>query len=395
MISILKDIYKVWINEYKLVFRDVGALIFIIFLPLAYPILYSLIYNREVVKDVPVAIVDECRTPMSRQYARMLDATEQVRVADYAANMQDARRLMAEREVFGIVYLPNEFSRKVGRGEQAEMQVYCDMSVMLRYKNVLTAITAVNAELGGKVQMSKVTQLENPPSGGVMPIPFRMVPVGNSAMGMGSAIIPGILALILQQAFLLCIACVSATSRERKLRHNGYDHRRVNTGAFATLIGKAMCYVSLMVLPMIYLWRFVPIIFSFPQHGEVWHVILLSMPYMLAVAFFGLTLQTLVRKREAVFSVLVVTSVFFLFLSGISWPRYAMSGFWTFVGDLIPSTWAVQAIWGINSMGATLAQQREAYIAIWVLVGVYFVTSYLVLKFIDGQKREPEVSEGN
>ena len=116
---------------------------------------------------------------------------------------------------------------------------------------------------------------------------------------------------------------------------------------------------------------------------------------MLAVAFFGLTLQTLVRKREAVFTVLVVTSVFFLFLSGISWPRYAMSGFWTFAGDLIPSTWAVQAIWGINSMGASLAQQREAYIAIWVLVGVYFVTSYLVLKFVDGQKREPELSEGN
>ena len=58
MISILKDIYKVWINEYKLVFRDVGALIFIIFLPLAYPILYSLIYNLEVLSDLPVAIVD-------------------------------------------------------------------------------------------------------------------------------------------------------------------------------------------------------------------------------------------------------------------------------------------------------------------------------------------------
>ncbi len=391
MTSILKDIAKVWVNEYKLVFSDVGAMIFIIFLPLAYPILYSLIYNREVVKEVPIVVVDECRTPMSREYARMLDATEQVRVADYAVDMQDARRRMAEREAYGIVYLPSDFSRNVGRGEQARMEAYCDMSVILRYKNIVTAITTVNSELGGKVQMGKVNQLENPPSGGVMPIPFRMVPVGNNSMGMGSAIIPGILALILQQAFLLCIACVSATSRERRLRHNGVDTRRVNTGAFATLIGKALCYVTLMVLPMIYLWRFVPIMFAFPQHGNVWHVILLSVPYMLAVAFFGLTLQTLVRKREAVFPVLVVTSVFFLFLSGISWPRYAMNGFWNFVGDLIPSTWCVQAIWGISSMGATLAQQREAYCALWVLVGVYFVVSYAVLKFVDHQRREPEI----
>ena len=130
MTSILKDIAKVWVNEYKLVFSDVGAMIFII-LPLAYPILYSLIYNREVVKEVPIVVVDECRTPMSREYARMLDATEQVRVADYAVDMQDARRRMAEREAYGIVYLPSDFSRNVGRGEQARMEAYCDMSVIL------------------------------------------------------------------------------------------------------------------------------------------------------------------------------------------------------------------------------------------------------------------------
>ena len=42
-------------------------------------------------------------------------------------------------------------------------------------------------------------------------------------------------------------------------------------------------------------------------------------------------------------------------------------------------------------MGATLAQQREAYCALWVLVGVYFVVSYAVLKFVDHQRREPEI----
>ena len=204
MTSILKDIAKVWVNEYKLVFSDVGAMIFIIFLPLAYPILYSLIYNREVVKEVPIVVVDECRTPMSREYARMLDATEQVRVADYAVNMQDARRRMAEREAYGIVYLPSDFSRNVGRGEQARMEAYCDMSVILRYKNRVTAITTVNSELGGKVQMGKVNQLENPPSGGVMPISFRMVPVGNNSMGMGSAIAYRGICYTHRQGIVLC-----------------------------------------------------------------------------------------------------------------------------------------------------------------------------------------------
>ena len=36
---------------------DEGALLFVILLPLAYPLLYSWIYNNEVVREVPVAVV--------------------------------------------------------------------------------------------------------------------------------------------------------------------------------------------------------------------------------------------------------------------------------------------------------------------------------------------------
>ena len=127
--EILHDISRAFVTEYKLLFTDAGALLFIIFLPLAYPVLYSLVYNPEIMKDIPVAVVDDCRTPMSRQYARMLDATDLVKVAGYAANMQEAKTMLNRKDVCGVVHLPEDFSRKVGRGEQADIEVYADMSV--------------------------------------------------------------------------------------------------------------------------------------------------------------------------------------------------------------------------------------------------------------------------
>lgn len=54
-------LFQVWIKEYRLVFSDVGVLLFFLALPLAYPIAYTLIYNPEIVYDVPVAVVDNCR----------------------------------------------------------------------------------------------------------------------------------------------------------------------------------------------------------------------------------------------------------------------------------------------------------------------------------------------
>lgn len=382
--NILYDIYRVFVNEFRLIFTDAGALLFVVFLPLAYPVLYSSVYNPEILKDVPVVIVDECRTPMSRQYARMLDATDYVKVSGYAANMQEAKTLLNEKKVYGVIHLPKDFSRLAGRCEQSAVEVYCDMSVILRYKNILSATSSVGSQLGAKVQSSKLNMLENAPEQHSTPIPFKIVPLGNTSMGMATAVLPGILVMILQQVFILTIALVMATSRERRMANGGIDPRSANAGALATLIGKAFCYFLLMIFPMVYLWRLMPVVFSFPQNGQLTDLFMLGVPFCLAVIFFAMAVQTFVRKRETVFCVIVVTSVFFLFVSGVSWPRYAMSTFWTAVGDVLPSTWAIQAICGISNLGATLAEQSEAYYALWILAGVYFVISYCVLRFVDG-----------
>ena len=52
------DMCYIWKTEMRNVFRDEGVLIFCILVPLGYPLLYSWIYNNEVVREVDTAIVD-------------------------------------------------------------------------------------------------------------------------------------------------------------------------------------------------------------------------------------------------------------------------------------------------------------------------------------------------
>ena len=47
-----KSLFRVWRRETRLVFTDIGVLLFFFALPLAYPIVYTLIYNPEVVKKI-------------------------------------------------------------------------------------------------------------------------------------------------------------------------------------------------------------------------------------------------------------------------------------------------------------------------------------------------------
>lgn len=65
------NIIQIWYQELITIMHDKGILIFILFVPLAYPLLYSYVYTNEVVREVPAAVVDESNSALSREfYAR-------------------------------------------------------------------------------------------------------------------------------------------------------------------------------------------------------------------------------------------------------------------------------------------------------------------------------------
>ena len=87
----LQDTCYIWRQEMRQVFKDEGMIIFFIVVPLLYPLLYSWIYNNEIVRDIPVAIVDQSHSSLSRQFIRMCDASPDVRVAYYAQSLEEAK----------------------------------------------------------------------------------------------------------------------------------------------------------------------------------------------------------------------------------------------------------------------------------------------------------------
>ena len=136
-------------------FKDQGVLIFCLLVPLGYPLLYAFIYTNEVVHEVPVAVVDDCRSAQSRDYLRRLDATAEVKIISHCANMTEAEALIRQREAYGAVYIPHDFSRRLARGEQVAVSAYADLGGMLYYKAVLTANTNVSLDMNAEIKVER------------------------------------------------------------------------------------------------------------------------------------------------------------------------------------------------------------------------------------------------
>lgn len=363
-------------QEFKHIFRDEAVVIFFVVLAIVYPPLYSLIYNPEVVRDEAVAVVDDSHSELSRRFVRDLDASPDVKVAAYAHDMEEARELMATKKCYGILYFPADFETEVMRGNQGHVSLYCDMSVMMRYKAMLTALTNVQMETCSRLQGNKSFNIISL-DGGL--VDSRQVPLGNTAMGIASAVLPFILVYVLQQGMIMGIAMLHAGSMGRRRRGRGIDRLdEVKATPGAMLMGKTLVHLFYYLLPAIFALHIVPIIFKFPMNGNFLEIAMIMFPFLIASSLFGQIIRVFVNNREGVFLILAFTSVIFVFLTGVSWPHYQIAPYWDVLSKMIPAYWASTAYVQMQVGGASLSQMSDIYIALWGLVVLYFIVAYLV-----------------
>lgn len=377
----ISDMCYIWWLEMKNTFKDEGVLIFFILVPLGYPLLYSWIYNNEVVREVPVAIVDMSHSEQSRKFIRMFDASPDTHAAFYCNNLEDAKNLVGLQKAHGVLYFPSDFSVRVARGEKANVDVYCDMSLMLTYKAIYQTAQAIALDMSSEIQ--------KPQSGSITirdedvstsPLSVERVEIFNSTGGYGNALLPAVLVLILQQTLLLGIGLSAGTARENNRFKDLVPISKHYNGTFRIVMGKAMCYFMIYCVMAAYITLCVPRFFHYTSLVHDTDLIGLMIPYLLSCIFFGMTVSCLVRYRENVLLLVVFTSVPFLFMSGISWPESNIPGIWKGISCLVPSTFGIRGFIKISSMGGTLQDMSEEYKALWIQTLVYFFTACIVYR---------------
>lgn len=376
------DTFFIWKDELKNVFKDSGVMIFFFLVPFIYPLLYAFIYNNEVVHNAKMVVVDQSDSYLSREYIRKVDATADVKVVAVCSDMEEAKRMTDAKEAYGILYFPSEFSKNIHKGKQATVSLYCDMSALLFYKAFLLATTEVSLEIG------KELRAQNNPSSTIEqekitinPIPYESVALFNSQNGFASFLVPAILILVIQQTLILGIGMLGGTAREKNRFHSLVPVSRHFNGTLRIVFGKSLTYILLYIVVCIWALGVVPKLFSLPQVGEPWTVMLFVLPYLFASIFLSMTLSGFMTSRESPMLVFVFTSVILLFISGVSWPKEAIPPFWKAVGYLFPSTPGIQGFIRINTAGASLNEVAHEYHTLWIQAGIYFITACAIYRY--------------
>jgi ABC-2 type transport system permease protein len=372
MKEVFYPILSAFVNELRRIFRDPGVTVIFIVATLAYPLIYKALYWNEQITNVPVAVVDLSNSPQSREFLHRWNASPDIRLTHTCTSMAEAERLLRDQKVHGIIYFPRDFANQLADPlGQAHISLYCDMSSFLYMKAIYLSCNQVMLESMRNIQIDRYEQMGMDKEFAwalVQDAPYTETALFTPTGGYGSFLIPAVLVLILHQTLFFGICMLGGTAREE-----GLDQYSIRS-----LIGRSIAYFLIYYALAAILLGFFPRLFGIPHIGAIGDILLLMIPYILAIVFFSLCVSVFIRNRESGLVLLISTSLIFLFMAGISWPKEMIPSAWRYLSFFIPYTWGAHGFIHINSMGATLWQTRMEYFALWGLTVGYFALACIL-----------------
>ncbi len=370
----MKDIWSIWKQEYKNIFTDFGVMLIFFGAIIIYPIFYPIPYSDEVLKDVPIAVVDLNHSQLSRKLIRMIDANEFVNVTTESVSMAEATEQFYNGDVNGVVLIPEDFSQKILWGEQANVVAYTDASYFLFYRQALTGILQSTATMSAGIEIQRMTAKGVTTEHAIAardPLPLISYPLFNRSGGYATFVVPAVLILILQQTLLIGIGMLGGTARERKGNHFLIAGSNSKNGV-RIILGKTGAYFSLYFIHAIYYFGILFRYYDFPQRADLWQLILFNVPFLLSVIFLGIAISSLFRNREISMMILLFTSIPMLFLSGFSWPAESIPSWLRIISFTLPSTAGIDGFLKLNIIGASFSEVIFDWMILWVLTAIFF-----------------------
>ena len=373
-------------REFRAIATSYSVLLVLVGGVFAYGLLYNYMYAPNVVREVPIAVVDHSHTALSRRYVRLLDATPDVSVAYHAQDMVEAKRLMLRAEVYGILYLPRDFEGRMLRGELSVYPFYATTDAFLYYEAMERANLEVMEAMDGEYRTQLIGDLS---LGGLAAVatqsPVTVVGTAlyNPIEGYGVYLIPSVLMIIIFQTLMMLVAMRSNRKSEASLVPTCQGRETTSAmalysplgeieGAISIVCGKTLTYAVLYAIFAFFLVGMLPLLFDIPHTASWGALAVLLIPYILGTSFLGLALSRWYTDAEAPILLIAFFSIGLIFLSGVSYPLELIPWPWRVVHYIIPAAPAVLAYVQMGSMEATLHDVWPQLLALYVQMAVYF-----------------------
>jgi ABC-2 type transport system permease protein len=354
--------------EWRRVLGTRSAFSLLFLAPLVYGIYYPQPYLNQILRKLPIAVVDNDMSDLSRQIVETLDASGALNVTVRARTLAKARSAIDRGKAFAAVEIPADTERDVLKGITAHIPIYADATYLFIFRStasgVATAVGALTSELVSRGARSNGS-LVKAKLASSSPADVLLQPIFNPVGGYASYIVPAAFVLILQQTLLIGAAMLTGSALAK------------GDGAFAGVFGRGIAHLTI-YLPALALYLIVlPRFYGFSTLGHLPQLFALATVFLLATSFMGQAIGAWFTRPENATLLLLATSLPQFFTAGFAWPREALPDVAIALGRLFPADSAIDGLVRINQLGASIWEVAHDWLGLWCLALAYFVLAGL------------------
>ncbi len=256
-----------------------GPFVALVMAPLIYGVLFPQPYLGQILRKIPIAVVDNDLSDLSQSIVQTLDASGAVSVAVRATTLAEAHAALDSGKAFAVVGIPPGTQRDVLKGVAAHIPIYADATYLFIFRTtgngIAAAINTLSSELaagGARTDGSLVKAT----LAAANPTDTLLQPIFNPVGGFASYIVPAVFVLILQQTLLIGAAALS-----------GLAVAQAAGNAAANVLGRGIAHLTIFLTPLALYLVVLPRLYGFSALGDPLQLLALASVFILATSFMA------------------------------------------------------------------------------------------------------------
>ena len=310
-----------------------------IILPVISFLFFAAVFGEGTPRDMPIAVLDEDHSPLSRQLASMIDATPAAMVSYDIQDMGQGERMMREGKIEAIVYIPRNFEKDIYSNSPTRVGAYVNGTNIavngFLGKDLQTTVTTFSTGIQIQTLMKKGLS-EKQAYNQAMPIYFDRHLLFNPWVNYGYFLMPSFMPMML--LIFTILLTVFAIGSELKNATAGEWMAAAGGEIWPALIGKmipytgAMFLMSLLMNTIMYKWVGVPL------NGSAALLILAGFLFVLSYQSIGVLIISVLSNLRLSLSIAGGYSVLAFTFSGLTFPLMAMDWYVVAFSRIFPFT---------------------------------------------------------
>lgn len=337
--SFLRNTFAVLQRELVRLAHQPMYMVLMIVLPVVSFAFFALLFNKGAIRNIPIAVLDEDHTSLSRKVTQMIDDTPTALVAFGISGMDEGERLMREGKIMGIVQIPAFFEKNILSNSQTHLESYVTGTNItvngLLSKDIQTAVTTFTAGIQLQLLM-KQGLTERQAMAQLMPVRFDKHVLFNPHINYGYYLSPSFMPMML----MIFTVMVTIFAIGTELKHaTARDWLQTGGNSIgASMLGKLIPITTVMFLVSLVMLLIIFKIVGTPLNGSLTMILIGTLLFILSYQSVSVMFVALLANLRLSLSIGGGYSVLAFTFSGLTFPIMAMWEPMQWVSRIFPFT---------------------------------------------------------